>query len=76
MITLLAHLRPTTLAQLIAELIIDHADEMDTGEFNFQTEAAKNAYVELLDAGRRNCGEDEFHTLIDIAVNREYAEEQ
>lgn len=37
---LLAHLRPTTLAQMIAEIINDHADEDTTGEFTFQTEAA------------------------------------
>lgn len=76
MTTLLDHLRPTTLAQLIAEIIADHADEMDTGEFNFRTEAAKDAYADLLAAGRRRCGEDGFHILVDIAVDRLYAQEQ
>ena len=73
---LLTHLRPTTLAQLIAELIADHTDEMDTGEFNFHTEAAKDAYAGLLTAGRNNCGEDEFHQLVDLAVDRELSEEK
>ena len=69
MTNLLDHLRPQTLARLIAELIDDHADETDTGEFNFNTEAAKNAYADLLAAGIRNCGEDTFFNLLDIEVN-------
>ena len=69
MINLLDHLRPQTLARLIAELIADHADEMDTGEFNFNTEDAKNAYADLLAAGIRNCGEDTFFNLLDIEIN-------
>ncbi len=69
MTNLLDHLRPQTLARLIAELIDDHADEMDTGEFNFHTEDAKNAYADLLAAGIRNCGEDTFFNLLDIEVN-------
>ena len=69
MTNLLDHLRPQTLARLIAELITDHADEMDTGEFNFHTEDAKNAYADLLAAGIRNCGEDTFFNLLDIEVN-------
>lgn len=73
---LLDHLRPETLAHLIAELIADHADEMDDGEFNFKTEAAKNAYADLLDAGIRNCGDDEFFTLIETAVDRELAHKE
>ena len=72
MTNLLNHLRPLTLAQLIAELIADHADEdTDFGEFNFRTEDAKNAYAELLAAGVRNCGETEFFDMIEIAVDRE-----
>ena len=74
MTNLLDHLRPDTIARLIGELIFDHAAEMDTGEFNFRTEAAKNAYVDLLDAGRRRCGNDEFHELVDIAVDLQFAE--
>ena len=73
---LLNHLRPLTLARLIAELIADHADEMDDGEFNFQTEAAKNAYTDLLAAGISNCGEDEFFTMIDEAVDTELAHKE
>ena len=65
------HLRPQTIARLIAELIADHANEMDTGEFNFNTEDAKNVYADLLAAGIRNCGEDEFFNLIDNAVDNE-----
>ena len=30
---LLDHIRPTTLAQMIAEIINDHADEDNTGRF-------------------------------------------
>ena len=67
----LDHLRPDTIARLIAELVADHADEYDTGQFNFHTEDAKNAYVELLDAGIRNCGETEFFNLLDVAVDVE-----
>ena len=69
MTNLLDHLRLQTLARLIAELIDDHADEMDTGEFNFHTEAARNAYADLLAAGIRNCGEDTFFNLLDIEIN-------
>lgn len=73
MTNLLDHLRPTTLAQLIAELIADHTEEMDVDEFNFMTEAAKNAYSELLAAGLHNCGEREFFCLVETAVDRELA---
>lgn len=73
---LLDHLRPETLANLIAELVADHADEMDDGEFNFRTEAAKNAFADLIDAGIRNCGDDEFFTLIETAVDRELAHKE
>ena len=80
MTNLLDHLRPDTLArliaELIAELIADHADEYDTGEFNFRTEAAKNAYADLLDAGIRTCGEDEFFTMLDTAVDTELAHKE
>ena len=68
---LLNHLRPTALAQLAAELIADHADEMDTGEFNFNTEDAKNAYTDLLDAGIRRCGHRRIFDLIEAAVDKE-----
>lgn len=76
MTNLLDHLRPETLANLIAELIADHADEMDDGEFNFKTEAAKNAYADLLDAGIAAIGDDEFFTLIETAVDRELAHKE
>ena len=65
---LLNHLRPTTLAQLIAELITDHADEDTTGEFTFHTEAAKAAYTDLLTAGYRLLDETEFWTMIETAL--------
>jgi hypothetical protein len=65
---LLDHLRPTTLAALIAELINDHADEDSTGEFLFHTEAAKAAYTDLLDAGYRLVKEEYFWTLIEEAL--------
>lgn len=69
MTNLLEHLRPTTLVQLIAELIDDHADEYDTGEFNFRTEDARAAYADLLAAGIANCGEDAFFDLLDKTIN-------
>lgn len=75
MTNLLDHLRPTTLAQMIAEIVADHADELDDGEFNFRTEAAKNAYADLLDAGIRNCGDNEFFNLIETAVEYELGKE-
>ena len=65
---LLNYLRPVTLAQLIAELINDHAEEDSTGEFTFHTEAAKAAYVELLDAGYRLLDETEFWPMIETAL--------
>ena len=65
------HLRPQTIARLIAELIADHANEMDTGEFNFNTEDAKNAYTDLLDAGIRRCGHRRIFDLIEAAVDKE-----
>jgi hypothetical protein len=76
MTNLLDHLRSETLARLIAELIADHADEYDTGEFNFRTEAAKNAYAELLDAGIRKSGANEFFALVDIAVDIELGQKE
>ena len=65
---LLNYLRPVTLAQLIAELINDHADEDSTGEFTFHTEEAAQAYRELLVAGEDNIGDDEFWALIESAL--------
>jgi hypothetical protein len=65
---LLNHLRPVTLAQLIAELINDHADEMDTGEFTFHTEDARAAYADLLTVGYRLVKEEYFWTLIEEAL--------
>jgi hypothetical protein len=76
MTNLLNHLRPESLARLIAELIADHADEDDTGEFTFRTESAKNAYADLLAAGTRTCGEDEFFTLVDIAIDAELSKKE
>ena len=66
--TLLNHLRPVTLAQLIAEIINDHATEDSTGEFVFQTEEAKAAYNDLLTAGYRLVKEEYFWTLIEEAL--------
>lgn len=65
---LLDHLRPTTLAQLIAELIADHADEIVPGEWNFHTEAAHAAYADLLAAGYRLLPEADFWPLIETAL--------
>jgi len=72
----LNHLRPGTIAQIIAELIADHADEMDTGEYNFRTEDAKAAYVELLAAGTRCLREEYFWTLIEAAVDKEHGRKE
>ena len=63
---LLTHLRPATLAQLAAELIADHAEELKTDSYDFTTEAAKNAYSDILAAGLANCGDD-FWALIETA---------
>ena len=68
---LLDHLRPKTLARLIGELIADHAEELWDGEFNFKTEATRNAYADLLAAGIRNCGKTEFFLMVEIAVDEE-----
>lgn len=65
---LLDHLRPATLAQLIAELINDHADEDSTGEFTFHTEGAQAAYSDFLAAGYRLVKEEYFWTLIEEAL--------
>lgn len=71
MTNLLNHLRPITIAQLIAELIADHADQADDDEFIFQTDEARNAYKELLAAGTRCLREEYFWSLIEDAVDRE-----
>lgn len=68
---ILDHLRPLTLAQLIAELIADHADQDDLDEFIFRTDEARAAYNELLEAGIRNCGPDEFFSHLDAVVDLE-----
>ena len=73
MTDLLHHLRPATLAQLAAELIVDHAEEMDAGQYDFHTEAAAAAYRELLAAGHRLVREEYFWTLIEEALAREGA---
>ena len=65
---LLDHIRPTTLAQMIAEIINDHADEDNTGEFTFHTDAAAQAYRELLAAGENVIGGDNFWPLIESAL--------
>ena len=65
---LLNHLRPTTLAQLIAELVNDHADEVSTGEFNFHTEEAAQNYRAILAAGQNNVGDEEFWAMIETAL--------
>lgn len=70
---LLSHLRPTTLAQLAAELIADHTDDIDANSYNFHTEAAAAAYRDLLAVGIANCGEDEFFTILDDALAAEWA---
>ena len=68
---LLNHLRPTTLAQLTAELIADHTDDIDANSYHFHTEAARAAYADLLAAGIANCGDD-FHQLLDDALAAEW----
>lgn len=69
MTNLLDHLRPLTLAQLVAELIDDHADVEDIDGFIFRTDEARAAYHELLEAGIRNCGRDEFFSHLDAVVD-------
>lgn len=69
---LLNHLRPTTIAQLTAELIADHTDDIDANSYNFHTEAAGAAYSDLLTAGIANCGEEEFYSLLGDALVAEW----
>lgn len=72
---LLHHLRPHTLAQMAAELVMDHAENVghnDEFAFNFNTEAAKNAYSDILGAGIANMGESEFFSLLEEALSREW----
>lgn len=69
------HLRPATLAQLAAELVIDHADDLadnDDYAFNFRTEAAKNAYVDIQEALVDAIGEPAAFDLLDQAIAREW----
>ncbi len=75
MTNLLDHLRPETLAQIIAELLADHADEDCATGYDFHTEAAAAAYSDVLTTGRRRCGEDKFHQLVDLMVGRQDSQE-
>ena len=68
----LDHVRPTTLAQLAAELIADHAEEIGPDRYDFQTEAAKNAYSDLLATGIASCGEDRFFEMLNAALAAEW----
>lgn len=68
MTNLLNHLRPATLAQLAAELIADHAEEIGNYTFDFHTEAAKNAYSDILEAAVATYGEAEFFSLFSAAL--------
>lgn len=70
-----AHLRPATLAQLAAEIVIDHADDLSTNgdyAFNFKTEAAKNAYVDIQEAIIDAIGETAAFDALDQAIAREW----
>lgn len=74
MTNLLNHLRPTTLAQMAAELVADHTDDMQATSyrFDFHTEAAAAAYGDLIYAGIANCGTEEFYALLDDALAAEW----
>lgn len=65
------HLRPITIAQLIAELVTDHGDVNETGGFNFRTEEAKDAFATLFAAGTIALREERFWKLVDEALGRE-----
>lgn len=73
MTDLLHHLRPSTLAQMAAELVMDHAENVghnDEFAFIFHTEAAKDAYSDILTAGFAQVGETEFFSLLEAALSR------
>lgn len=69
------HLRPATLAQLAAEIVIDHTanpGRRTDYRFDFTTEAAGAAYSELLNALVANAGEDDAYDLLDQALAAEW----
>lgn len=63
----LKHLRPETLAQLAAEILTNHAD-MDETSIGFHTEDAKQAYDTICRTGASLTSDEQFDTLIDIAL--------
>lgn len=62
------HLRPATLVLLIAEMLNDHAEESSTGDFTFTSEVAREAYNDMVAAGRRNMPDHEFFSLLTAAL--------
>lgn len=72
---LLHHLRPTTLAQIAAELVISDAEEVhcsDDYEFNFTTADARLAYSDVIEALIANTGETDAFALLDQALAAEW----
>lgn len=69
------YFQPETIADLIAELVANHAEMDETGEFLFNSEDARNVYAVLLDAGIRNCGQTRFFDLVDAAVDLRFNKE-
>lgn len=63
----LKHLRKTTLAQIAAELIVDHTQDDGRLPYFFNTEEAKAAYDEVMAAGRDRFGMDEFANSVEAA---------
>jgi hypothetical protein len=64
----LKHLSPATLAQLVAEILTNHADVDEIG-VDFHTEDAKAAYDTICETGASLTNDEVFNDLIDIALD-------
>lgn len=72
---LLYYIRPLTLAQMAAEIVIDHAEDVSYNAdyaFNFRSESVKNVYAEVVGAGIANAGVDDFFQMLHEAISREW----
>ena len=65
----LRHLQPATLAQLAAEILLNHAD-VDEIAIDFHTEAAAQAYNTICETGEALTNAETFNVLIDIAYDK------
>ena len=71
-----SHLRHATLAQIAAEIVIDHVENVDTAPgdsyYNFRTEDAANAYNDIIRGLVDALGETAAYDLLDEAIAREW----